>query len=357
MRRGINPTKRSGLRSHRPARVGILSLNYIPSLFGFFEQSLEVLEVHLKSLRFTAADAEIWVFDNGSCSEAQTLLGDLYTQGIVDQLVLSHYNWGKSAVVQWGLQALPHEFIVFTDGDILFFPKWLEKALEIFEAYPETSMAGVFPVFFRDTSIKEMQEMTINKCRKHYICAGFAAANALHFPFQIVHPAPAESLEMFLLDIGAGFDPLKTPHRWAMAVHKGGPIEVSIGVRDFLFVLRREKARCLPQAPTEQALSPYNEWIHYLMAERGGLQLSTFQPYVRHMGNSLDGLDEVSDYLRQFSSSFPEGKVWQPRPQQFAPSFKKQTQRLVRKALRIKWFRRFLERVYHTLYLVLHSEG
>ena len=50
--------------------------------------------------------------------------------------------------MNWILAALPNEFIGFSDGDVLFRPGWLEKSLEILQAFPTAGLVSVQPCLF-----------------------------------------------------------------------------------------------------------------------------------------------------------------------------------------------------------------
>ena len=144
MRQGQNPAK-MGLPAYQPKRLGLALLSYIPSQTGYFAQSLDVLRYQIASIHHTTKEFDLLVFDNGSCPEVQEELHTLQQKGLIHFLMLSRFNVGKTGALNWILAALPNEFIGFSDGDVLFRPGWLEKSLEILQAFPNAGLVSVQP--------------------------------------------------------------------------------------------------------------------------------------------------------------------------------------------------------------------
>jgi hypothetical protein len=140
MRVGWNPLKRMRRRTPQ-RRVTVATLTHIPLLAGYYAQSLDVLRLMLASLRaHTAEDVDLMVFDNASCPEARQFLAGEHEAGRIQFLTLSRENVGMLAAQNILMQSAPGEFLAYADGDVFFYPGWLEASLRILEGYP---MAGV----------------------------------------------------------------------------------------------------------------------------------------------------------------------------------------------------------------------
>ncbi len=147
MRVGQNPAK-SVKDVAVPRRVTVAVLSYIPFLSGFYAQTLEVLKLCLGSIWETASDVDydLLVFDNGSCREVIETLLDAREQGKIQYLILSEKNLGKGGAWNVMLAGAPGEIIAYADSDVLFYPGWLSRSIEILETYPNAGMVTSRPV-------------------------------------------------------------------------------------------------------------------------------------------------------------------------------------------------------------------
>ena len=145
-----NPAK-SGVKAYQPRRLGIATLVYIPVQEGYFDQSLEIFKIHLASVRqYTSEPFDYLVFDNGSCPEVKRELEKLHEQGLIESLVLSEHNLGKTGALNLILAGMPNEWICFTNSDMLFREGWLDVSWKINDSYPDCGMIGaqiIFPRF------------------------------------------------------------------------------------------------------------------------------------------------------------------------------------------------------------------
>ncbi|GJQ51744.1 MAG: hypothetical protein HKUEN02_05910 [Anaerolineaceae bacterium] len=145
MRKGQNPAK-SIKDVAKPERITVALLNYIPFLSGFYAQALDVLKVCLESMRRDAGlPFDLMVFDNGSCAEARDFLAAEKEAGRIQYLILSEKNMGKGGAWNVTLAGAPGEIIAYTDSDVLFFPKWLSRSVEILETFPNVGMVTARP--------------------------------------------------------------------------------------------------------------------------------------------------------------------------------------------------------------------
>jgi len=140
MRKGQNPAK-FVKDVARPERITVALLNYIPFLSGFYAETLDVLKACLDSMRKDAGlPFDLMVFDNGSCPEVREFLVKEKEEGRIQYLILAEKNMGKGGAWNVMLAGAPGEIIAYTDSDVLFYPGWLKKSVELLETYPNVGM-------------------------------------------------------------------------------------------------------------------------------------------------------------------------------------------------------------------------
>jgi glycosyltransferase involved in cell wall biosynthesis len=145
MRKGQNPAK-SVKTVAKPERITVAVLTYLPFLSGFYEEGLDVLKVSLESMRKDAGlPFDLMVFDNGSCAEARDYLIAEKEAGRIQYLLLSEKNLGKGGAWNMILAGAPGEIIAYADSDILYYPKWLSRSVEILETFPNVGMVTARP--------------------------------------------------------------------------------------------------------------------------------------------------------------------------------------------------------------------
>ena len=145
MRKGQNPAK-FVKDVARPERITVALLNYIPFLSGFYAETLDVLKACLDSMRKDAGlPFDLMVFDNGSCPEVRQFLVKEKEEGRIQYLILAEKNMGKGGAWNVMLAGAPGEIIAYTDSDVLSYPSWLKKSVELLETYPNVGMVTARP--------------------------------------------------------------------------------------------------------------------------------------------------------------------------------------------------------------------
>ena len=140
MRKGQNPAKFVN-QVARPERISVALLNYIPFISGFYAEALEVLKISLESMHTQPGlPFDLLVFDNGSCSEVRDFLISEKEAGRIQYLLLSEKNLGKGGAWNIMLAGAPGEIIAYTDSDVLFYPGWLSRSVELLETFPNVGM-------------------------------------------------------------------------------------------------------------------------------------------------------------------------------------------------------------------------
>jgi glycosyltransferase involved in cell wall biosynthesis len=88
---------------------------------------------------------DLLVFDNGSCPEARDYLIQEKEAGRIQYLILSEKNVGKGGAWNVILAGAPGEIIAYADSDVLFYPNWLARSVEILETFPNVGMVTARP--------------------------------------------------------------------------------------------------------------------------------------------------------------------------------------------------------------------
>jgi glycosyltransferase involved in cell wall biosynthesis len=147
MRIGTNPVKVKKPTLSPPKPVTVVIITYIPYLSGYFQDSLEVLNLALRSIwENTEEPFDLMVFDNGSCSEVREYLLTQNERNKIQYLILSNENVGIPGAWNVAFKAAPGKFVAFADYDIYFFPGWLKAHLNIFENFPNVGMVTGTPI-------------------------------------------------------------------------------------------------------------------------------------------------------------------------------------------------------------------
>lgn len=150
MRIGQNPAKFIG-EVHKPARITVAVLTYVPFLSGYFATYLDVVKACLDSIwKNTELPYDMLVFDNGSCKELTEFLVDAQEQGRIQYLFLSKENLGKGGAWNAIFSSAPGEIVAYSDSDALFYPGWLESSIEILEGFPNVGMVTSRPFRTRE---------------------------------------------------------------------------------------------------------------------------------------------------------------------------------------------------------------
>lgn len=307
MRVGRTPTLEV-LTDYCPARVTVCVLVFIPEQIGYFAHRLDVLKLCLQSIiKHTNSPYDLLVFDNGSCPEVVDYLRSLRDQGIIQYLILSAQNIGKINAFKIMFHAAPGEVIAYSDDDILFYPGWLQAQLEILDTFPKVGMVS-------GVAVRE-QFRYGNQYLPTYL------SDSPEVSVKYGHFIPDDWERDFFVSTGREadktLDATRRAYKDIVLEYKG--IKAYSIATHFQFVT--------PKAVILQGLK--TEWQERLMRGLGaavedgfveaGLderidslgyaRVSTFQRYVRHIGNVI-----TSDFEESVSSLGLAGEleVWTP---------------------------------------------
>ena len=159
MRIGQNPNRNSNIEP--PSKVIIAAITHLPTFVGYHEQRFDVVRICLESMRRFAGktDYEIYIWDNGSCEPFRIWLMDEYKP---EYLTLSR-NVGKTNAMRAVFSSFPPDTIVaMSDDDILYYPGWLDKQIEILNHFDAVLVSG-YPV---RTSFRWGIEKTVKRCQE-----------------------------------------------------------------------------------------------------------------------------------------------------------------------------------------------
>jgi glycosyltransferase involved in cell wall biosynthesis len=275
MRIGQNPAKFTKTVA-RPKRITVAVLNYIPFLSGYYAEMLDVLTVCLNSIRETAdLPFDLLVFDNGSCEEALQYLVDEKQAGRIQHLMLSGKNLGKGGAWNVMLAGAPGEIIAYADNDVLFYPGWLSKSIQILVTFPNVGMVTSRP--FRTDA--ELYSSTL--------------AWAEHDPEVRVERGAFIPWETFLeFDLSLGKPEAEIRSRYATTqdvrlYYRG--VTALVGASHWQFVAHKNVLAQFLPFDMDRPMGQVKQ-LDRRINEAGKLRLMTSEPLAMNISNSLRGI-------------------------------------------------------------------
>jgi hypothetical protein len=276
MRKGQNPSKES-LPAYQVKRLGVAIVSYIPTLAGYFEQSLDVLKLEIASVhRATGVEFDLYIFDNGSCNEVKDALFRLNSDGWIDFLFSSKHNLGKIGALNWILSAVPNELICYADSDVLFRQGWFEHSLAIMEAFPNVGLVSAQPCLDDVLHGKGKVEKAFDNDPSYDVK---------------VRTAEPHHVEEYATGFGYNLEQLETlkKNQYKFVTQLKTGVQAVVGATHVQFIIPRQVARQVVPLPAMMSLSRKEDLNFNQTVDRlGYYHLSTTEPYYYHMGNRLD---------------------------------------------------------------------
>jgi glycosyltransferase involved in cell wall biosynthesis len=275
MRIGQNPAKFSKTVA-RPERITAAVLNYIPVLDGFYAEMLDVLRMSLTTLRETAdLPFDLLVFDNGSCEEALQFLADEKQAGRIQHLMLSEKNLGKGGAWNMMLTGAPGEIIAFADNDVLYYPGWLSKSVQILETFPNAGMVTSRP-FRTDADLY----------------SSTAAWAESHSDVQLERGGfiPWQTFLEFDLSLGKPEEEIRSRYESTQDVrltYRG--VQAMAGASHWQFLARKSVLAQFLPFDMDRPMGQVKQ-LDRRVNEAGLLRLMPVEPLVMNMSNSLRGV-------------------------------------------------------------------
>ena len=298
MRVGHNPA-RFVEKVAQPAGITVTVVNCIPFLSGYYEQSLDVLKLVIDSLHATREEAhpyDVMVFDNHSCIEVRTYLKEAGDQGRIQYLIFSDTNIGKIGAWNFMFGAAQGEYVVYSDGDILFRPGWLQASLELFETFPNVGMVTARP--YRGS--EKYSAATFDWAQKQ---ATGVLQEGIFMDWETVWE---HGRSIGVSEEQARSDyPNMIDHR---LTYRGKT--AYIGASHFQFMTRRDLLKSVIPIPSEQPMRGERA-LDIAFDEMKSLRLNTNKALVMHMGNRLPDSVQVTKPAPQ-KRSFFRWLIWLP---------------------------------------------
>jgi glycosyltransferase involved in cell wall biosynthesis len=319
MRIGQNPAK-SAKTVAQPEKVTVAIISYIPTLAGYYAQSLDVLKVCLESIwQNTRVPYDLMVFDNASCGEVRDYLQGAQAAGRIQYLVLSEKNYGKAGAWNFIFAAAPGRYVAYADSDVYHYPGWLAPQIEVFEKIPNTGMVTGMPMW----TPEEYSTATVEWAGEN---AEVVLERGRFLPW-VDYWRHSQSL---------GSDEEKARNHFEttenLVVQYQGQ-KYYVGAAHFQFVAPKAVLSSLLPIPSKRPMGQVR-LLDIAMNERGYLRFCTPNWWVMHMGNTLTG--ELQEGLGR------------PRPTV--------DQRTVSNFWRRKLPRRLVSWLYHQTFRILYKE-
>jgi glycosyltransferase involved in cell wall biosynthesis len=272
VRLGQNPAKFADEVSH-PNPVTVAVITFIPFLSGYYRQALTVLKVCLESIRaHTDGPFDLLVFDNASCPEVAGYLQMLREQGVIRYLVLSEKNIGKVGAWNFIFGAAPGEYIAYSDSDVYYYPGWLSRHLEVFDAFPEAGTVSGLP----------------RRGRRTFYTRTIALAGELpDVTFEQGHFIPDEWIIDHARSLGKldqVEEDLKKPD---YRLTRDG-VSAFATATHFQFMVRAKTVRRFLPFPYDRPMGDSVAHFDRAINQNGMLRLAVTERAVRHLGNALD---------------------------------------------------------------------
>ena len=236
--------------------------------------------------RFFAALFDLFVFDNNSCDEVKNFLLDAKDNGLIQFLLLSDKNIGKGGAWNIIFQGAQGEIIAYTDSDVVYYQGWLEHSIEILNTFPDVGMVTGRPLrspeeFFSKTLewAQSQNDVTVENgnfipwevFREHVISLGTSESQALEW--------------------------FESKSEWRVT-YQG--LSALISAAHFQFVTRKDLIQKFLPFDMDRPMGQVRT-LDDMINQAGYLRLSTCEPYVRHIGNKIDGIQDHDLQNEHFS--------------------------------------------------------
>ena len=299
MRVGQNPAKSVDFVA-QPEKVTIALISYIPTLGGYYSQSLDVLKTCLSSIwENTNIPYDLLVYDNASCQEVRNYLSETHKQGKIQYLVLSEKNIGKAGAWNFIFGSAPGEFVAYADSDVYHYPGWLEPQIALLEKIPQIGMVTGMPMWtpaeFSSATVKWVDENPDISLEQ---------GKFLSWDDYWRH---ARSLGADDQKARAHYDSVEDN----TVVFEGQ--RYFIGAAHFQFVARKDALQRVLPIPSERPMGQVR-LLDIALNDKGYLRFCTPEWWVQHMGNTLQGEFEIQRKNTSLRPKSNENKIWGIRP-------------------------------------------
>lgn len=275
MRKGYNPHKDALIEGSEYTHQVIVPV-YIPSLEGYFAESLAVLRLCLESLFRTVHEKTfISVVDNGSCRDVADVLDAYFREGKIREVIHTE-NIGKVNAILKGLAGNPIELVTITDADVLFVPGWQSVTADVFNALPRAGIVGLIPQF-------KMYEMN---------CGNLLADRLFTDRLRFIPVADPEAMRRFYESIG--WKPNYNPDylRYALGLVENG-VTVYVGNGHVVATYRKDIFTQMRSYLGYKLGGDSEQYLDAASLRKGYWNVTTADNLAFHMGNTLESWMEV----------------------------------------------------------------
>ncbi len=272
MRVGQNPAK-SARTVAQPKKITVAVVSYIPTLGGYYAESLEVFKTCLHSIwEHTKIPYDLMVFDNASCHEVRDYLSAAQDAGKIQYLTLSEQNIGKAGAWNFIFGAAPGDYIAYADSDVYHHPGWLKPQIELLEMFSETGMVTGMPMW----TPEEFSTATVTWAEQDPEVK-FERGKFLAWEDYWQHSKSLGKDEAYARE---KFDNIQE------AVIEYQDQRYFIGAAHFQFVARKTALQAVMPIPSERPMGQVRR-LDVALNEAGYLRFCTPDLWVQHMGNTL----------------------------------------------------------------------
>jgi len=299
MRVGQNPAKSIDFVA-QPEKVTVAVISYIPTLGGYYAQSLDVLKACLGSIwENTHIPYDLLVFDNASCAEVRSFLMAMHVQDKIQYLVLSEKNIGKAGAWNFIFGAAQGEYVAYADSDVYHYPGWLSSQIDLLENFPQAGMVTGMPMW---TPV-EYSTATIEWAERNPEI-GMEYGKFLPWDDYWRH---ARSLGADEGNARTHFDSVED-----VTIRYQGK-RYFIGAAHFQFVARKAALQCVLPIPSERPMGQVR-LLDIALNEQSYLRFCTPDWWVQHMGNTLQAEFAPQGTRSQAKSTSHGAKIWGLKP-------------------------------------------
>ena len=331
MRMGQNPAK-AGIKAWQPHRLGVGIISYIPNQTGYFEESLQIIKIEIASLRkHTPEEFDLYLFDNGSCTEVQSELIRLNQSGTIDFLTLSHHNIGKFGAMNWLIASMTNEWIGYIDSDFYFRENWLQESMKLAEAFPDVGLITAQPNIFDQLEGKSKALAAVDPGK-------------VSVYEQLLE---ADVIEDYCRGIGATEEMRQKylAQKSILLESKSSGVKAVFGATTAQYLAPREKIQQVFPMPHEFLIAREEDnELNRRIDAKGWLELSTLRPLVVHMGNHLDEI--IAAEARE--ASLFDGAVVERKPTKIHKN--NPAWRVLVALNRVSFLRKLFKRLYVNLF-------
>jgi glycosyltransferase involved in cell wall biosynthesis len=258
----------------QPKDITVAILCYIPTLGGYYAQSLDILKKCLNSIwENTQIPYDLMVFDNASCDPVREFLRTSQDTGKIQYLILSDKNYGKAGAWNFIFSTAPGKFLAYSDSDVYHHPGWLEPQIKIIEEFPITGMVTGMPMW----TPEEFSSSTVEWAER---TAGISMHRGKNLDWED-YWKHSRSLGSSIKEAREHFDTIEN----LLVTH--GETRLFIGAAHFQFVSPTNVLKKLLPIPSRRPMGEVR-MLDIALNEAGYLRFCTPEWWVEHLGNTLE---------------------------------------------------------------------